>query len=1624
MNFLRKIIIIGIIQLIGLSALYSQCSMSGVEAIKNGNFETGDDGSSTFGVLARYDIRGGYSNPAQYTVWTNAKDFNGNNPVQVYDHTKKDGTGMMLMVDGPWIPGVCWQQHVSVFTNQTYYFSAWITSLYIQNFAKLQFQVKGDNDAAWTPLGPQYEAPAPGIWKQIYETWYTGTNTGATIRVVDSLQLANQWVWGNDYALDDISFINTCQNVNAGSKSQMPAQLSLCDHAGKVDLNTQVPEQSDILFTWFYNGTKIDTNIYKPSILSSITTTGQYTVCVDSAGCINKDTVSVISNLKVDLGSDVNLCSPASTILTTKIANTTGLGIAWLKDNKVLAGEKGTDLFVSTPGKFKVVVTDLVGNNCNASDSVNITTTAPIPHDTTYCFANGETTASLSVTGSGSFGWYDAPKNGNKVGAGNTYIATGLTGGNKTFYVKDTTTFVKTVFYSKPPDGNCNGGPANNIEPMKNTMLFTAKANFTINAIEFDLQSNTGNQPGAAGWAGKTMDLTLTDRTDNSVITKSVPIITKKTVQQDTFKVFVNLPVVSGHQYALKALGSGDIKGRVRVWGASTTCITFPKDDGQIVFTGPDGGLTKLSPGFYDWNISVGTDCDPMPVRVIEKCPVTCVNPANPTLSPTGPYNYCGGISISKVLTATVSNPGAASFEYEFFRNGISVQTASSVNTYTATQGGSYYVVITDPVDAITCKVQTNTVSLNTPANPAADAGSNISICSGTSTILTATGGDTYSWNNSILTDVNNVNPLITITYSVTVTNSSTTCSAKDTVVVSVINKVTANAGSDQNLCAVNVTLAGNAPAPGTGAWSIVSGGTGTFSDAASNTSIFTPDASGTYKLRWTITNTPCATTTSDVTIDFIKPPTIADAGPAQTVCGKNATLSGNLPSPGTGAWSIVSGGTGTFSNATDNASSFTADTYGIYTLRWTISNPPCTATTSDVTVEFKQTPTAADAGSDQIVCGTNYTLAGSAPTSGTGAWTIVSGGTGTFTDAASNTSTFTPDALGTYKLRWTISNPPCTATAADVNIEFKQSTVTADAGQNQTLCGKNVTLAGNLPSPGTGAWSIVSGGTGTFTDAANNASSFVADAFGTYILKWTITVSPCSPTSSNVTVEFKDVPTTAAAGSDQIVCGTNFTLAGNTPTSGTGAWTIVSGGTGTFSDEASNTSSFTPDALGSYKLRWTISNPPCTATTSDVNIEFKQSIINADAGQDQTVCGKNVTLSGNSPSPGTGAWSIVSGGTGTFSNAASNASSFVADAYGTYILKWTITVSPCSPTNSDVTIEFKDVPTTADAGNDQVNATMCGQTSTTLSANSPAVGTGSWSIVNGTGGTLGDPNSSTSAFNGVQDMLYTLRWTTANSPCPSSADEVNIKFHSIPNATVPDQDICLGQSQLLQAVQGQGKYRWSTNDTLPTIKVNPTIQTTYSLTITNSDQCTASGQTVVTVNPIPSADFIADPAETTTGVQISFTILNAVNVNSTIWRFGDGLYNAGQMTTQHIYTDTGLYSVSLIISSAKNCLDTITKKNYVIIHPRQHIWIPSAFTPNGDGNNDILMVYGELKSMLLEIYDQWGLLIFTSESQSVGWDGKYKGVDQPEGNYVFIFNGINTSNEPVKEQGLITLIR
>ncbi|MFD0985108.1 hypothetical protein ACFQ0S_11550, partial [Flavobacterium myungsuense] len=282
---------------------------------------------------------------------------------------------------------------------------------------------------------------------------------------------------------------------------------------------------------------------------------------------------------------------------------------------------------------------------------------------------------------------------------------------------------------------------------------------------------------------------------------------------------------------------------------------------------------------------------------------------------------------------------------------------------------------------------------------------------------------------------------------------------------------------------------------------------------------------------RWTISNSPCTASTDDVVITFNQNPTTSAAGVDQTICSTGAaTLAGNNPSVGTGAWSIVSGpstSSAQFGSTSVNNTVFTpAGGAGVYTLRWNVSNSPCTASTDDVDITVNScasTITTGTVSGSPFCAGATgisvpFTYSPSASFSGSIFKAQLSDASGSFasptdlqtvssdTSGSQSISVTIPSgaADGTgYRIRVVSDTPAVNGSDNGVNLSVSATPTASNAGPDQTssaTCGlTSVTLAANAPTVGTGAWSIVSGVGGTVTTPSSNTSTFSGTAGTTY---------------------------------------------------------------------------------------------------------------------------------------------------------------------------------------------------------------------------------------------------------------------------------------------------------------------------------------------------------------------------------------------------------------------------------------------------------------------------------------------------------------------------------------------
>ena len=720
----------------------------------------------------------------------------------------------------------------------------------------------------------------------------------------------------------------------------------------------------------------------------------------------------------------------------------------------------------------------------------------------------------------------------------------------------------------------------------------------------------------------------------------------------------------------------------------------------------------------------------------------------------------------------------------------------------------------------------------------------------------------------------------------------------------------TASNGGTKQVLACNVfntNLAGNLPTSGIGKWSQVSGpNTANLVNPLSNNTAVNGMINGTYVFRWIVSGGEgaCVNTQADVEVVVAAPtPTTSAAGLPQTVCNSTPVLlDGNEPVLNeVGTWTVVR----TAGNAaapevsfSPNANSPKAVANGLlastsYTFKWTISNA-CGSSSSDVVIETsntagaKQATAAISTGTTCLPSGTSsITMAGNQPTNGeAGLWSLISGpNTPTITDASLYNTTITGLVNGTYEFQWQLSRNGCTPTTARIKITISAPVTTANAGTGQNICSTVVTLNGNQPTVGTGTWTQVAGpGGAVITDASLRNTTVTGLNEGRYIFRWTIANGTCTTSTSDVTINVSQPPSTAIAGADFEVCNlTTTTLNATAATVGTGYWSVVGGpNIPTFSNINSPNTSVSGLIFGQYTFRWTVRGGIyCTPSTDDVVVSVTT---NANAGADQNLCAlTSATLTGTNQSTGT--WTQTGGPAATITTTSAN-TAIASDLTPGSSYQFTYTIAAtgaCPATSDDMTVNISALPSAADAGADQnyCSLTATPTTSVTLAAVAPVSGTGSWSVIEKPTGsptpTFSNVNSATSTFSNLVAGTYMLEWIVSSGSCTaanSNRDIVKINIYTEPsNANAgPDQNAACTSNVVLTGntpAAGRGVGTWSivtqpsgSNATFsainsPTTAVNNTITGTYVFrwTISNgSPTCTPKSDDVtVEVTSVPT---------------------------------------------------------------------------------------------------------------------------------------------------------------------------
>ena len=666
-----------------------------------------------------------------------------------------------------------------------------------------------------------------------------------------------------------------------------------------------------------------------------------------------------------------------------------------------------------------------------------------------------------------------------------------------------------------------------------------------------------------------------------------------------------------------------------------------------------------------------------------------------------------------------------------------------------------------------------------------------------------------------------------------------------------------------------------------------------------------------------------CTATDYTQTICFQNPPQPIFKLPAASVCisgGPVTPLNTSVVDNGCGAtnqyiWTVtgpapVNFAGGTNANSAQPQFVFTAP--GIYQVQLTIkTSTPCgTVTGGQQTLVVNDAP-AVTLSPNTTLCGNNQlltfdnnpgptqsTLTGTAqPVANTYAWTIT-GGAYTFQGGTTANSQY-PEILFTDFATYTIQaneQNSCGNVTKTQTLTFVQAP-TVNAGGPQTICASNpiAPLAGTITGTAT-SFSWV-GGTGTFSAGRNSlttnytpsAAEIAAGSVTLTLQANTALPTPCNIIASNIVITITPIDIVTSPPATTICTaqpvnynitstsgGSNFTWTASV-TTGTATGVAATGSGNTINDVITDTDPNNP-AVVVYKI--TPQNNSCTGNTFTLTVTINPLPKITAAAVSSSICSNQpagIALTTNIANTSYTWTSVASpgitGNTNQVTAVSTNAIQDILINNGPAPATVTYTIIPyngtCPGPSKTATVTVQPLPVQSNPGPDDE---VCSTTTYTLQGNSPAPGTGKWTIVKGpAGATFSDPTNPNAVVNGlIAGNLYQFQWTiTATPTCPPSSNAVNITIDlpSIGGTTTGGATVCSSgnNGQITLAGQQGNIVRWESSvdngaTWQPIVNVSPTqnylnlTQTTQYRAVTQSGVCAEmpSTATTITVNQSP----------------------------------------------------------------------------------------------------------------------------------------------------------------------------
>lgn len=284
----------------------------------------------------------------------------------------------------------------------------------------------------------------------------------------------------------------------------------------------------------------------------------------------------------------------------------------------------------------------------------------------------------------------------------------------------------------------------------------------------------------------------------------------------------------------------------------------------------------------------------------------------------------------------------------------------------------------------------------------------------------------------------------------------------------------------------------------------------------------------------------------------------------------------------------------------------------------------------------------------------------------------------------------------------------------------------------------------------------------------------------------------------------------------------------------------------------------------------------------------------------------------------------------------------------------------------------------------------------------------------------------------GVYNVSLTLVDTNFCNAPQTITKPLRVAVNVTAQFNMPDT-VCVGtELQLDNTTLGGESFLWTFEDNdeqstepYPIHKFAVPGRWKVKLLVLDENTCNKKDsitKTVLVAEP-PVADFDFMPTKATENTPVTFTNLTqGQEPLHYLWNFGDG-DTTSVRNPQHQYLKTGTYNVCLTAANREGCTHTVCKQVTAIVVPLFDV--PTAFSPNNDGMNDVFYVksFGVTK-FNLKIFNRWGQLIFESSDPRIGWDGRFKGAVQPMDAYAYVVSLEFTDGTKANKTGNVTLLR